>query len=55
MPEKLFKIKIILLKVARWPSGYIKKLRRKDGNWNYFNKDRELFKNLHLVKLYQYE
>merc|ERR1711973_592548 len=43
------------VQVARWPSGYIKKLRRKDGNWNYFNKDRELFKNLHLVKLYQYE
>jgi hypothetical protein len=41
--------------IPRWPSGYIKKLQRKDGYWNYFNKSRELYKNLHLVKMYQYE
>ncbi|CAG5114158.1 Oidioi.mRNA.OKI2018_I69.chr2.g8226.t1.cds [Oikopleura dioica] len=40
--------------VCRWPSGMIKKLLRKDGTWNYFNKERECYKNLHLVKMYEY-
>ena len=29
-------------------------MQRKDGTWNYFDKDRELFSNFHLVKLYKY-
>merc|ERR1712227_511237 len=37
--------------IARWESGRIKKLQRKDGNWNYFKKDRELVKNYQMVKL----
>merc|ERR1711862_953254 len=41
--------------IARWESGRIKKIQRKDGNWNYFKKDRELVKNYHLVKMYKYE
>ncbi len=46
--------KWLFIKVCRWPSGMIKKIRRKDGTWNYFNKDRECYKNLHLVKMYEY-
>lgn len=42
------------VEVCRWPSGMIKKIRRKDGTWNYFNKERECYKNLHLVKMYEY-
>merc|ERR1712189_29995 len=41
--------------IARWESGRIKKIQRKDGNWNYFKKDRELIKNFHMVKIYKYE
>merc|ERR1719153_1515187 len=41
--------------ITRWENTRIKKVQRKDGLWNYFNKDRELYKNFHLVKLYRYE
>ncbi|XP_071817461.1 meiosis expressed gene 1 protein homolog [Apostichopus japonicus] len=44
------------LEVERWPdSGYIKKLTRKDGNFYYYNKDRECpDKDVHQIKIYSY-
>lgn len=51
----IFFSKISTNQIARWESGRIKKIQRKDGNWNYFKKDRELVKNYHLVKMYKYE
>lgn len=42
----------------RWPvsPGYVKKLKRKDGTFYYYNKARECKdKDLHKIKLYSYE
>ncbi|XP_021341197.1 meiosis expressed gene 1 protein homolog isoform X2 [Mizuhopecten yessoensis] len=42
--------------VDRWPhNGYIKKLVRKNGYYNYFNKERECpDKEIHKTKIYMY-
>ncbi|KAL4217200.1 Meiosis expressed protein 1 protein [Mactra antiquata] len=42
--------------VVRWPhNGYVKKLQRRDGNWYYYNKSRELLdKDIPKCKLYAY-
>ena len=41
--------------ITRWENGNIKKMQRKDGTWNYFDRERELFTNFHKVKIYQYQ
>jgi Cys-tRNA synthase (O-phospho-L-seryl-tRNA:Cys-tRNA synthase) len=42
--------------IDRWPhNNYIKKLKRKDGYFYYYNKERECpDKELHKIKLYSY-
>lgn len=42
--------------IDRWPhNNYIKKLKRKDGHFYYYNKERECSdKDLHKIKMYSY-
>ena len=45
-----------VIQIERWPhNGYIKKLRRKDGCYYYYNKQRECpDREVHKTKLYVY-
>ena len=46
----------IAMQVDRWPSnGYVKKLKRRDGSFYYFNKGRECSdSDVHRTKIYAY-